>query len=110
MNPTEQEISDLVKKMCPGGEQHFSKEKLIKLVQERGPDQDSVEDLVNALKVFDTNRDNKLSREEFRTAMMTMGERMQDSEIDEILGDTELLASGQDIDITDFAQKVMNRL
>ena len=79
-------------------------------MQKRGPDTDSLQDLREALKVFDSNKDGKLTKDEFKTAMMTMGERMQDHEIDEILNDPELIPGGSTIEINDFAQKIMNRM
>ena len=41
--------------------------------------------------------------------MMTMGERMGDGEIDEIIGDTDLV-SNEFISIDDFAKMIMNRI
>ena len=41
--------------------------------------------------------------------MMTMGERMGDGEIDEIIGDTDLV-NNDFISIDDFAKMIMNRI
>ena len=41
--------------------------------------------------------------------MMTMGERMGDGEIDEIVGDTDLV-NNEFINIDDFAKMIMNRI
>ena len=42
--------------------------------------------------------------------MMTMGERMGDSEIDEIVGDSDLVNNNEYISIDDFAKMIMNRI
>jgi Ca2+-binding EF-hand superfamily protein len=55
------------------------------LIQKRGPDKDSLSDLIEALKVFDSDRDGKITTEEFKYAMSTMGEKMQEHEIEEII-------------------------
>jgi Ca2+-binding EF-hand superfamily protein len=46
------------------------------LVRTRQKDADSLEDLVGALEVFDSDHDGKITVEEFKYAMMTMGEKM----------------------------------
>lgn len=57
-------------------------------MREKPADPDSLEDLKEALKVFDSDKDGKITVEEFKYAMMTMGEKMQEHEIDEIIADT----------------------
>ena len=64
---------------------------------------------MDALKVFDSDHDGKISVKDFKHAMMTMGERMGDGEIDEIIGDTDLV-SNEFISIDDFAKMIMNRI
>ena len=58
---------------------------------ERGKDKETLQDLVDALKVFDTDHDGKITVKDFKHAMMKMGERMNEREIDEIVGDSELV-------------------
>jgi Ca2+-binding EF-hand superfamily protein len=61
------------------------------LIKERGKDVDSLDDLKDALNVFDTDKDGKITIEEFKYAMMTMGEKMQEHEIEEIISDSNLV-------------------
>ena len=70
---------------------YFTIEKLEKVVQERGRDKETLQDLVDALKVFDADHDGKITVQDFKHAMMTMGEKMTGPEIDEIVQDTELV-------------------
>ena len=65
--------------------------------------------MVDALKVFDSDHDGKISVKDFKHAMMTMGERMGDAEIDEIVGDSDLV-NNEDILIDEFAKMIMNRI
>lgn len=46
---------------------------------------------------------------DFKHAMMTMGERMGEREIDEIVNDSELV-SNDHIAIEEFAKMIMNRI
>ena len=85
LNPTEQEILDLMKKIDQANAGQFSLQQLEQLVKERGPDQDSLQDLIDALRVFDSDHDGKVTVDEFKYAMTTMGEKMQEHEIEEIV-------------------------
>ena len=60
-------------------------------MRERGRDSDTLKDVVDAMKVFDSDNDGKISVEDFKYVMMHMGERMQEAEIMEIIGDSELV-------------------
>ena len=65
--------------------------------------------MIDALKVFDSDHDGKIKIHDFKHAMMTMGERMGESEIDEIVNDSELVNTDF-ITIDDFAKMIMNRI
>ena len=82
---------------------------LEKVVQERGKDKETLQDLIDALKVFDSDHDGKITVRDFKHAMMTMGERMGEREIDEIVNDSELVSNDY-ISIDDFAKMIMNRI
>ena len=47
---------------------------LEKLIRTRGKDPDSLQDVIDALKVFDSDHDGKISVSEFTYAMTNMGE------------------------------------
>lgn len=59
--------------------------------------------------MFDQDHDGKITVGDFKHAMMTMGERMGEREIDDIVGDTELVNNDY-IAIEDFARMIMNRI
>ena len=61
------------------------------------------------MKVFDSDNDGKISVEDFKYVMMHMGERMQEAEIMEIIGDSELVNDNM-IQVEDFARMIMNRV
>lgn len=76
---------------------------------ERGKDTETLQDLIDALKVFDSDHDGKITVKDFKHAMMNMGEKMGDQEIEEIVGDSELVNNDY-IQIEDFARMIMNRI
>lgn len=69
-----------------------------------------MQDIIEALKVFDTDRDGKVSIEEFKYAMIHMGERMEEAEIEEIIQDSREMIVDNSIVLEDFARMVMNRI
>ena len=85
LNPTETELDELNNKIDPNNSGQFNLQQLENLVRIRGPDPDTLQDVIDALKVFDTDHDGKISVEEFVYAMVNMGERMTDSDVREIL-------------------------
>ena len=109
MNPTEAEIIDMKKEIDKESKGCFKVEELIRLVKSKNHEKDSLSDLVDALKVFDTDHDDKLTIEEFKYAMMNMGEKMQEHEIEEIITDNDLI-DGKHIEIKKFAGLIMNRI
>ena len=88
LNPSEAEIQDMMKKVDSNNSGQFNLESLEQLIRERGKDSDTLEDVVNALRVFDADKDGKISVEEFTYAMVNMGERMNEQEIQEIIADS----------------------
>ena len=59
--------------------------------------------------MFDSDHDGKITVRDFKHAMMTMGERMGEREIDEIVGDSELV-NNDSIIIEEFAKMIMSRI
>ena len=74
----------------------------------RGKDSDVIEDILEALRTFDSDEDGRITVEEFIYAMTNMGDKMTADEVRELL-DEEHLRSGFLV-IDDFAQTIMNRI
>lgn len=103
----------MIKRVDTSGVGSFALRQLEELIKEKEKEQhnypNAFKELVDALAVFDSDKDGLLSAEEFKHAMMTMGEKMQEYEIDEIINDGELVQNKQ-IKIATFAQLIMNRV
>ena len=76
LNPTESEILEMQAKVDPHKSGEFTLEALKSLLANRPKDVDSLDDLKEALRVFDSDKDGRITTEEFKYAMMTMGEKM----------------------------------
>jgi Ca2+-binding EF-hand superfamily protein len=88
LNPTETEIVEMMRKVDPTNSGQFNLNSLEQMVRSRGADNDTLSDIVDALRVFDTDNDGKITVGEFRYAMINMGERMDEAEVDEIIADS----------------------
>ena len=99
----------MIRRVDPNNSGQFNLESLENLIRERGKDPDTLDDVVNALKVFDAKKEGKISVEEFTYAMVNMGERMTEAEIQEIIADTQLVNDNY-IQLEDFARMIMNRI
>ena len=109
LNPTESEINEMERKVDRDSTGQFNLQSLENLIRERGKDTDTLDDIINAIKVFDQDNDGKIPVEEFKSVMMKMGERMSEAEIMEIISDSELIYNYY-IQVVDFAKMIMNRV
>lgn len=107
LNPTELELGDLCKKIDPKNTGKFTRDQLETLVKQRGKDTDTLQDVIDALKVFDTDHDSRLTKDEFVYAMVNMGEKMTEEEVLEIWEDAE--RENDCIRIESFAAMIMSR-
>ena len=101
----------MIKKVDLNGVGSFGLKQLEDLIKEKSKEANpnAFKELVEALRVFDSDKDGILSAEEFKHAMMSMGEKMQEYEIDEIINDSDLVQNRQ-IKIETFATLIMNRV
>ncbi|CAH1775337.1 unnamed protein product [Owenia fusiformis] len=66
------------------------------------------EEMRAAFRVFDKNNDGKITREELKTTMVELGEKLTEEEIDAMLKDADLNKDGV-IDYTEFVQMMSRR-
>ena len=109
LNPSEAEIIEMMKKVDPNSSGQFNLQSLENLIRHRGKDPDTLQDVIDALKVFDSDHDGKISVSEFTYAMTNMGEQMNAQEIQEIIADSQLV-NNDHINVEDFARMIMNRI
>ena len=109
LNPTEDEINQMRLEVDGKNTGSFSLMNLENAVQKRGKDKETLQDLIDALRVFDTDHDDKITIKDFKHAMQNMGEKMDEGEIEEIIQDSDLI-NNQYIEINEFAKMIMNRI
>jgi len=79
----------------------------MKIVDRKLKDTDTLDELVEALKIFDTDRDGKLLVPEMRWAMTKLGEQMDEGIVDEMIKEVDPDNKGM-IDILEFAKVCFN--
>mmetsp|Transcript_11532 Transcript_11532/g.21819 ORF Transcript_11532/g.21819 Transcript_11532/m.21819 type:complete len:150 (+) Transcript_11532:61-510(+) len=104
-NPTEQELQDWI-----GGDgEHDTRidfHTFLSLMSRKLKETDTEEELIEAFKVFDRDRDGFISAGELRTSMMNLGEKLNDTEVDEMIREADLDGDGF-INYDEFVRMMM---
>lgn len=84
-----------------------NKRTVMKIVDRKLMDTDTIDELVEALKLFDTDKDGRLNVPELRWAMTKLGDAMDEGAVDEMIKEVDGDADGY-IDIIEFAKICFN--
>ena len=114
MNPSEAEVTDMVKEVDPNTVGQFDQNSLISLIARRPKKDDTLEEMLEALKLIIDQPDErdggklKLTSGAFKQFVMSTGEPMNEHQIDEILTDSDIVHE-ETISVDDFAKYLMSR-
>ena len=106
-NPTEREMKEFAQEFDPMSTNLVNKRTVMKIVDRKLMDTDTIDELVEALKLFDSDRDGKLDVPELRWAMTKLGDVMDEGLVDEMIKEVDGDADGL-IDILEFAKICFN--
>ncbi len=84
-----------------------NKRTVMKIVDRKLMDTDTLDELVEAMKLFDSDRDGRLNVPELRWAMTKLGDAMDEGIVDEMIKEVDGDADGL-IDIIEFAKVCFN--
>ena len=107
LNPTESELEEMINEVDPTKSQFIDLNAVYLLYERKQKDTDTLEELVEALKMFDYDKDGKLSTSEFRWAMTSLGEQLQEETVDGMVEEGDKEKTGF-IDILEFAKLCFN--
>ena len=79
----------------------------MKIVDRKLKDTDTFEELVEAMKLFDNDKDGKLQVPELRWAMTRLGEMMDEGIVDEMIKEVDTEGKGL-VDILEFSKVCFN--
>jgi Ca2+-binding EF-hand superfamily protein len=106
-NPTERELKDFAHEFDRASTNLVGKQTVMKIVDRKMLDTDTIDELVEAMKLFDTDRDGRLNVPELRWAMTKLGDVMDEGIVDEMIKEVDSDADGL-IDIIEFAKICFN--
>mmetsp|Transcript_59623 Transcript_59623/g.105956 ORF Transcript_59623/g.105956 Transcript_59623/m.105956 type:complete len:150 (-) Transcript_59623:72-521(-) len=104
-NPTEAELLDML-----GGESDYEQRidfnTFLFLMSRKLKETDTEEELIEAFKVFDRDRDGFISAGELRYSMKDLGEKLNDNEVDEMIREADIDGDGL-INYDEFVKMMM---
>ncbi|EDV20673.1 Myosin light polypeptide 6 [Trichoplax sp. H2] len=87
MNPTQAEVTKVVKEIDPNGVKRISFEEFLPILQasRQKRDQGSLEDFVEGLRVFDKDGNGTINSAELRHVLTSLGEKLSDDDVEQLL-------------------------
>ncbi|XP_045165571.2 neo-calmodulin-like isoform X2 [Mercenaria mercenaria] len=104
-NPTEQEIRQMVKMVDADNDGEVDFDEFMKLIARKLQSVDIEEEILEAFRVFDKDGNGSISKDELRFAITTLGEKVKENELDDLMRAADLNGDGQ-INYSEFAKMI----
>ncbi|XP_065839269.1 myosin light chain 3, skeletal muscle isoform-like [Oscarella lobularis] len=110
LNPTEAELKKILHDVDPTGVKRVSFEEFLPIVGtlSNRREQGTQEDFIEGLRVFDKDGNGMISAGELRHVLTSLGERLSDDEVDQLLQGVEH-DSGGNINYEEFVKLIMSQ-
>ncbi|KAH0706190.1 hypothetical protein KY285_010474 [Solanum tuberosum] len=105
-NPTEAELQDMINEVDADGNGTIDFPEFLNLMARKIKDTDFEEELKEAFRVFDKDRNGFISAAELPHVMTNLGEKLTDEEVDEIIREADVDCDGQ-INYDEFVKVMM---
>ena len=109
MNPSNEEVDQLKKEIDPNNTGKFDQNDYIKIVARRGKDNDTLDELIEAIRTVcgpESKNEPSINAQTFRYKITSEGEKMESSEVEEILKMLDLVYKDT-IKINELASLIM---
>ncbi|CAH0563823.1 unnamed protein product [Brassicogethes aeneus] len=93
--PTETELRDMLNEVDQDGNGTIEFNEFLQMMSKKMKDADGEEELKEAFRVFDKNNDGLISSIELRHVMTSLGERLTEEEVDDMIKEADLDGDGQ---------------
>ncbi|KAG6916990.1 hypothetical protein DXG01_004334 [Tephrocybe rancida] len=104
-NPTEAELQDMINEVDADGNGTIDFPEFLTMMARKMRDTDSEEEIKEAFKVFDKDGNGYISSAELRHVMTNLGEKLSDTEVDEMIREADVDGDGQ-INYDEFVKPV----
>merc|ERR1712198_726802 len=94
-NPTEAELQDMINEVDADGNGTIDFPEFLTMMARKMKDTDSEEEIREAFRVFDKDGNGFISAAELRHVMTTLGEKLTDEEVDEMIREADIDGDGQ---------------
>ena len=102
-NPNEIELTEFVKIHDPLNNNHISIENVLSIAEEKSKEPDTIDEFIEAAKIFDHDKDGKIEIAELRYAMSTLGDKLEENVVDDLIAELDKDKTGL-IDIAEWAR------
>nr|XP_022916372.1 calcium-binding protein 4-like isoform X2 [Onthophagus taurus] len=93
--PTETELRDMVNEVDQDGNGTIEFNEFLQMMSKKMKDADGEEELREAFRVFDKNNDGLISSNELRHVMTSLGERLSEEEVEDMIKEADIDGDGQ---------------
>lgn len=106
-NPTEAELQEMIKEVDANGNGNIDFQEFLSLMEKKMKDPKDIEqELRDAFKVFDKDGNGFISAQELRHIMTSLGERLTEEEVDQMIQEADTNGDGQ-VDYNEFVSMMM---
>ena len=84
-NPTDKELKSYADKYDPSKTMEISKKSIYEIVDQKMLEPDTIEELIKAMEILDTNRDGTIPTNELRYCMTKLGDPIPEDQVDEMI-------------------------
>jgi len=107
-NPSESELQDMINEVGADSNGTIDFPEFLTMMARKMKDTDSEEEIREAFKVFDRDNNGYISAAELRHVMTSIGEKLTDVEVDEMIREADQDGDGR-IDYNEFVQLMMQK-
>ena len=107
-NPTEREMKKYTEEYDKNGVNMINYKTVLEIVNQKVLEPDTIEELVEAMKVFDYSGDGTIQLQELRWAMTKLGDGLEETAVDDMIKEIDVEGKGQQVKIIDFAKICFN--